>query len=234
MSALQTVILAGGLGTRLGDLTKEVPKSMVPIFGKPFLEYQIELLRAQGISEIILCIGHMSGQIKDYFGDGRRFHISIRYSDEGDRQLGTAGAIKFAEPLLADSFFVLFGDTYLMVDYKAIMSYFLSQNHPALMAVYRNENRFDTSDVIVENQLVTVYDKTHPRPDMVYINAGLSVMRKDAMVLIPPGKSVSVQQFFAEFLDKQQLLAFEVSQRFYEIGSFSGLSDFQSLVDREN
>ena len=121
---MQVAILAGGLGTRLYPLTEPVPKSMLLIEEKPFLQYQLELLAVHGVCKVVLCVGHLGEQIRDYFGAGSRFGMHIVYSDEKERALGTAGALKFAEDLLADQFFVLFGDSYLMLDYAAIWGYF--------------------------------------------------------------------------------------------------------------
>ena len=227
---MQIAILAGGLATRLYPLTKNIPKSMVMIAGKPFLQYQVELLRRHNITDIVLCVGHLSEQIKGYFGDGSRFGVRIRYSDEGERRLGTAGALKWAEPLLEDVFFVMFGDSYLMLDYKAIMDYFLAYDRLGLMVVYRNENRYDTSDVVIKDGLVVAYDKENPTPEMVYINEGLSILRKEALSFIPRGQPLSLQQFFRILIEQRQLLAFETKQRFYEIGSFAGLEEFSRLV----
>ena len=227
---MQVAILAGGLAIRLYPLTQPVPKSMVLIEEKPFLQYQLELLAAHGVCSVVLCIGHLGEQIRDYFGDGSRFGVQIVYSDEKERALGTAGALKFAEDALADQFFVLFGDSYLMLDYAGIWDRFNRYDKLGLMVVYRNQGRYDTSDVLVEDGLVTAYDKASPLPGMVYINEGLSVVRKAALNLIPPEQPMSLQAFFGRLIEQRQLLALETQQRFYEIGSFAGLEEFRQLV----
>lgn len=227
---MQIAILAGGLATRLHPLTERIPKSMVEIKGKPFLQYQIELLRYNDVRDVVLCVGHLAEQIKDYFGDGRHFGVNITYSDEGERRLGTAGALKFAEDLLADEFFVLFGDSYLLLDYRVIMEYFLARDELGLMVVYRNENRYDSSDVLVEDGFVTAHNKENALPGMVYINEGLSVLRKQALGIIPPDRQLSLQAFFQKLIAQKQLLALETKQRFYEIGSLAGLQEFERLV----
>lgn len=227
---MQVAILAGGLATRLRPLTQEIPKSMVEVQGKPFLQHQMELLHSNGVRDLVLCVGHLSEQIKSHFGDGRRWGVRISYSDEGERRLGTAGALKLAEPLLADQFFVLFGDSYLMLDYGAIMDHFLTRDRLGLMVVYRNNNQYDTSDLLVEAGYVVAYDKEHPLPGMMHINEGLSVLRKPALATIPPGQPMSLQAFMRNLIVRKQLLAFETTQRFYEIGSFSGLSEFEQLI----
>lgn len=203
---------------------------MVQIQRKPFLEYQIELLRQNGVRHIVLCIGHFAEQITSYFGDGRQFGVHISYSDEGGRHLGTAGALKFAEGILSDVFFVMFGDSYLILDYQEIMNCFLDSDKLGLMVVYRNDNCYDTSDILVQDGFVTAYDKERPLPGMVYINHGLSVLNKKALALIPSAKPTSLQEFLKNLIAQRQLLAFETKQRFYEIGSFAGLQEFESLV----
>jgi NDP-sugar pyrophosphorylase family protein len=224
------VILAGGLGTRLRPRTSEVPKALIPIGGKPFLHHQIDLLKRQGIRDIVLCVGHLGERVRDYFDDGRWLGVRIKYSEEKGRLLGTAGAIRNAEPLLGDDFFLLYGDSYLMIDYREIMRYFRRFNRLGLMVVWRNVDRFERSNVAVEANLVTAYSKDQKSPDMVYINYGLSVLRKEALAFIPPGRPFSQEDFYQSLIDQGELLAFEVEQRFYEIGSPKGLEEFGMLV----
>jgi NDP-sugar pyrophosphorylase family protein len=224
------VILAGGLGTRLRPLTSEVPKALIPIDGKPFLHHQIDLLKQQGIRDIVLCVAHLGEQVKDYFGDGRWLGVRIEYSEEEGHLLGTAGAIKNAEPLLSDDFFLMYGDSYLMIDYREVIRYFRRFDRLGLMVVWRNVDRFERSNVIVEGNLVTAYNKDHKSPDMVYINYGLSVLRREALAFIPPGRPFSQEDFYQILIDQGELLAFEVEQRFYEIGSPEGLEEFGMLI----
>jgi N-acetyl-alpha-D-muramate 1-phosphate uridylyltransferase len=227
------VILAGGLGTRLRPLTSEVPKALIPIGGKPFLHHQIELLTRQGIRDIVLCVGHLAERVQDYFGDGRWLGVRIRYSEEKGSLLGTAGAVKKAEPLLGDDFFLMYGDSYLMIDYQEIMRYFRRFHKLGLMVVWKNLDRVERSNVSVEEDLVTAYNKDQKSPDMAYINYGLSVLRKEALLLIPPGRPFSQEEFYQILIDQRELLAFEVEQRFYEIGSPRGLEEFEMLIASE-
>jgi NDP-sugar pyrophosphorylase family protein len=227
---MQMAILAGGLGTRLRPLTSEVPKALIPIGGKPFLHHQIELLKRQGIRDIVLCVGHLAEKVQDYFGDGRWLGVRIKYSEEKGSLLGTAGAIKKAEPLLGDDFFLMYGDSYLMIDYQEIMRYFRRFHRLGLMVVWKNLDRLDRSNVSAKGNLVTAYNKDQKSSDMVYINYGLSVLRKEALVFIPPGRPFSQEEFYQILIDRRELLAFEVGQRFYEIGSPRGLEEFEMLV----
>ncbi|OGK81185.1 MAG: hypothetical protein A2X52_16560 [Candidatus Rokubacteria bacterium GWC2_70_16] len=226
---MQIAILAGGLGTRLGPLTKDQPKSMLDVGGRPFLAWQLDLLRRRGVTDVVLCVGHLAGPIARHFGDGSAFGVRLRYSDEGDRRLGTAGALKWAAGLLGEAFFVMFGDSYLRFDYRAIMEHFLARDRLALMVVHRNENRWDRSDVAVEGDCVTAYAAT-PTPCLVHINAGLSALRRSALEALEPGRPASLQDFYERLIPRRQLLAYEAPERFYEVGSLAGLEEFKRLV----
>ena len=214
---MQIVILAGGLATRLGPLTENTPKSMLLLDGKPFLEHQIELLRQRGITEIVLCVGHLADKIKDYFGDGSRFGISIKYSVERDRLLGTGGALKMAEPLLDEEFLLMYGDSYLLLDYKRIMADFQRSDKPGMMVAYKNMDRYDTSNVALDGNLIKIYDKKQRTPEMVYIDAGLSALKKSALSFFPIGQAAPLEDLYCHLVKRKELLGFETDQRFYEI-----------------
>ncbi len=214
---------------RLGDLAKNRPKSMVKVQGKPFLEYQLELLRRGGITNIVLCIGHMGEQIKSQFGDGEKWGINIKYSSE-DKPLGTAGALKKAEALLNDTFFTMYGDSYLFLDFSHIMSYFESQNKLALMTVYKNYDQYDRSNTVVEGNLVRKYSKKDRTQDMVHIDYGANIFRKEALKMIPENQFYSLDDLFPRLIEMDELLAFEVKERFYEIGSPQGLKEFEEYI----
>lgn len=230
---MQVVILAGGKGTRLNPLTKNIPKSMLQIHGKPFLEYQINSFKQQQIKDIVLCIGYLGKQIKDHFQDGAKLGVRISYSEEKERLLGTAGAIKNAQALLEKKFLLTYGDTYLLWDYSRVINYFKSFNKLALMVVYKNTYRHYKNNVILKDNLVTVYNKNKELPKMAYIDWGLSVLKNDVLSLIPDGQTVSLEEFYQELIRRKELLAFETKQRFYEIGSFKGLAEFKDLVNRK-
>ena len=227
---MQAAILAGGRATRMEPLTTRVPKSMLPVLGKPFFQYQLELLRRNGVRELVLCVGHLADQIENYFGDGSAFGVRIRYKDEGEKRLGTAGALKFAEDVLDDVFMVLFGDSYLMYDYRKIMDHFLLRKHLGMMVIYRNDNEFDSSDIVVDGEYVQIYDKDQPSPGMVHINSGLSVLRREVLENLSPGQPASLQEFYQALIAQREMLALEVDQRFYGIGSRSGLDEFERLA----
>lgn len=227
---MQTVIIAGGLGTRLGRLTARRPKSLVNIHGRPFLERQIGLLREGGVRDILLCIGHLGDQIKKRFGDGRPLGVGIRYSEEGDDLLGTGGALKKAEPLLEDRFFLLWGDSYLLVDYRKIWDAFLMSRRLGLMVVYKNSNERIPSNAAVRGGRVVRYDKWRARPDMQYVDNGLSAWRRDMLKLIPAGRPFEIERLFQRLSKQGEVAAYETEQRFYEIGSVSGLRELRRLL----
>ena len=226
---IQVVILAGGLATRLGELTKNRPKSLVEIHRKPFLAYQLELLRAQGITDVVLCIGHFGTQIREVFGDGSKYGVRISYSIE-DKLMGTAGALKNAESLLGNVFFVMYGDSYLFLDFQKIRHFFLSQDKLGLATVYRNHDSYDLSNMVINGDMVVKYSKTEKTKDMVYIDYGASIFRKEVLQLIPENQTYSLEDLFIRLIGIEQLLAFEINDRFYEIGSLQGLRDFEQFT----
>lgn len=226
---LQVAIIAGGLGTRLGPLTKDAPKSMVRIGNKPFLEHQLEFLRRGGIEDVVLCVGYLGEVVEDYFGNGHAFGLRLSYSYE-DKPLGTAGALKQAEPLLDSPFFTLYGDSYLFIDFKAVWAYFDTRKELALMTVYKNSDNYDKSNTIIGDGLVTHYSKEGQHPGKVYIEYGANILRKQALDMIPPNHPYSLEVLFQKLIGAKQLLAYEVKQRFYEIGSLRGLAEFEQFV----
>lgn len=227
---LQVIILAGGLGTRLRPLTEEVPKSMVPILGKPFLEHQINLLRRYGVTDFVICVGYLGEKIREYFGDGSKFGVDIKYSEEKNELLGTAGALKKAEALVEDVFFVTYGDAYLILNYSNVMDYFLQFTKLGLMVVYKNFDAYDRSNVVVEGDFVKVYDKRIKFPGMFYIDFGVSVFKRGVLDLIPVRRAVDLEEIYQDLIRRRELIAYETGQRFYEIGSRGGLKEFEDLV----
>lgn len=226
---MQVAILAGGTATRLGELTKHKPKSMVGIQGSPFLEYQIEMLKKRGVTNIILCIGHLGNQIEDYFADGSKLGVSIKYSRE-DKPLGTAGALRKARDLLNDPFFTLYGDSFLFLDFEAIMSYFLPQNKLGLMTVYKNYDRYNPSNTVIQGNMVKKFSKKQKTPDMTYIEYGANILRKRVLELIPEGEPYGLDDLFPRLIEINELLSYEVKERFYEIGSPESIKEFARFI----
>ena len=224
---MQVVILVGGLATRLRPLTNKMPKSLIQIRGKNFLEYQLDFLKKGGVKNVILCVGYLGDEIKSFFGNGKRFGINIKYSYESQYLLGTAGALRNAKDLLEDEFFVMYGDSYLFLDFIAIKSYFKRFNNLGLMVVYKNYDRYDTSNVAIEDNLVKRYGKRQRAKDVVYIDYGASILKKKAMELVPKNQAYSLEELFTELIKQEELLAYKVNKRFYQIGSHEGLAEFK-------
>lgn len=224
--------MAGGLATRMRPATDAVPKAMLEAGGKPFLQHQIELLKRCGILDIVLCVGYLSDRIRDRFQDGSQFGVSIRYSDEGKSLMGTAGALKKAEALLAERFFVLDGDAYLPLDYRAVMGCFEAGKKRALMVVYENRGRYDHSNVLLDGEFVKLYDRSRRDPSMAYIHAGLSVLSRAVLSLIPADRPSAQDELWRNLISSRDLLAYRTDERFYEIGSASGLDEFRRLVEQ--
>ena len=197
---MQIVILCGGLATRLGDITKYTPKSMIKIEGKPFLEYQIENLKKNSIKDIVLCVGYLSEKIKKYFGNGKKFGVNIIYSHDGKKPLGPIGSIKNAQSLLDDVFYIMYGDSYLRFDFQNVFSYFLKKNKLGLMVVYKNYDKFDKSNITVYNNMVTGYNKSEKTNDMIYIDYGASILRKKSLDLVQENTYFTTGIFFNKLI----------------------------------
>ena len=219
------VILAGGLATRLRPLTETIPKALIEINGEPFIAHQLRLLRKNNITQVVLCLGFLGEQITEYVGDGSRFELNVSYVFDGPTLLGTAGAIKQALPLLKDDFFVLYGDSYLPCDYLAVQQAFIESQQPALMTVFENNSLWDTSNVEFAQQTIVSYNKIHRTQRMRYIDYGLGVFNRLAFDQIPANHPYDLALLYQDLLKRQQLAAFEIKQRFYEIGSFTGIEE---------
>lgn len=230
---MQAVILAGGLGTRLYPLTQTVPKSLIPVAGRPFVDWQLELLQRAGVENVVMLIGHMGEAIQAHLGDGSRFGVQVRYSDEGSKRLDTAGAVRHALDLLDEAFFLTFGDSYLILPYRQIWDDYQAWGGEALMVVYRNDNQFDTSDIFVEGGRVRAYQKDPPLPGAFYINDGLHILRRDSIATIGEGTRISLQQFLQPIIARGGVMAWETKQRFYEIGSYAGLKELEMRLSAE-
>ncbi len=219
---LPVAILAGGMGTRLYPLTERIPKALVEINGEPFLAHQLRLLCARGIERVVLCIGQHGERIREYAGDGARFGLAIDYSPDGPVLLGTAGALRQALPLLGDAFFVLYGDSYLPCSYRDVEQAFHAAGQPGLMTVYRNQGRWDTSNVEFTEGRILAYDKENRTTRMQHIDYGLGVFTAAAFAGSP---HADLAALYRDLLSRQRLAACEVHERFYEIGSFEGIRE---------
>ena len=229
---MQVAILAGGRGTRLKPITNKVPKSLIAVCGRPFLEYQLDFFKKSGVRDIVLCVGYLGEQIVNHFGNGRKFGVNITYSYDGEQLLGTAGALKNATRLLDGEFFVIYGDSYLFLDFATIMSYFHRFDKLGLMVVYKNYDRYGRSNVVIEDNLVTQYSTKDKTEGMVYIDYGVSVLRKKALELVPQNQHYSLEELLARPIKQKELLAYKVNKGFYQIGSLEGLNEFKRYISQ--
>jgi NDP-sugar pyrophosphorylase family protein len=227
---LPVAILAGGRATRLGEIARDVPKLLVEVAGEPFFSHQLRLLKAAGLQRIVLCVGHLGEQIRSRYGDGAGWGLQIDYSFDGPRLLGTGGALIRALPRLGDAFYVLYGDSYLPIDYPAVGEHFLRSGRLGLMTVFENRGRFDASNVCFEDGAIRVYDKKCPVPSMRHIDYGLGVFRAAAFDGFPRDTPVDLADVQRALVARGELGGFELFQRFYEIGSPGGLAELDGLL----
>jgi N-acetyl-alpha-D-muramate 1-phosphate uridylyltransferase len=228
---MQCLILAGGLGTRMRPLTDTCPKTLLPVCGRPFAYHQMHWLAAQGVTEVVYSIGHQGEMIRQYWEQEPSPVPSLRYVDEGDKLRGTGGALRLArdEGVLDESFFVIYGDSFLPVQFAPVWKAFHAGGQPALMTVLRNEGRWDRSNVIYQDGRVVRYDKAGA-PGMQYIDYGLSCLRRELLNRIAE-EVFDLATLFHDLSLQGQLAGFEVSERFYEIGSPAGLSDLERYLE---
>lgn len=240
LEEIPVAILAGGLATRLRPITEKIPKSLVPVAGKPFLAHQLQLLYTRGIRRAVLCVGYLGELIRQEFGDGEGFGIKLDYSFDspnqtqaaagGPRLFGTGGAIKRALPLLETEFFVLYGDSYLPVDYAPIAECFRRSGKSGLMTVFRNEGKFDASNVVFADGEIKVYDKKNKLHEMHHIDYGLSMFNAQVFDAYSMDQPFDLAEVMGKLVREKELAGFEVAQRFYEIGSPEGLAELESLL----
>jgi NDP-sugar pyrophosphorylase family protein len=232
--SLPVVILAGGLATRLRPLTQKIPKALVEVAGRPFLEHQIDLLKRNGITEVILCVGYLGEMIEQRYRDGETLGIRIKYSFDGPKLLGTGGAIKRALALLPDVFFVLYGDSYLPVDYQAVATAFDEAGEQALMTVFANFDAWDTSNVWFEKGRIRLYSKRQKLPEMRHIDYGLMICTRQIFDNFPSDIPFDLADTLEDLSRKGELAGYEVNERFYEIGSPVGLAELNQMLTAQS
>jgi NDP-sugar pyrophosphorylase family protein len=223
-------LLAGGLATRLRPHTLTIPKSMVEVAGEPFIAHQLRLLTSQGLSDIIICAGHLGEQIEAYVADGTAFGCCVRYSYDGDKLLGTGGALRQALTLLPDQFFVMYGDSYLPTAFALVLQAFEQAKLPALMTVFRNAGRWDTSNVEFSDGVISRYDKVDRTNAMQHIDYGLGIVDAGVLHGWKAGEAFDLADLYRDLARQRRLAGFEVYDRFYEIGSPAGLSETDAFL----
>jgi NDP-sugar pyrophosphorylase family protein len=223
-------ILAGGLATRLRPATTNIPKALLSVAGEPFLVHQLRMLSSKGFHKIVLCVGHLGELIEAKIGDGKRLGLQIDYSFDGPTLLGTGGALKRAISKLGDRFLVIYGDSYMPVDYGAVVEAFVRSEKPALMTLFENEGRWDASNVWFEAGEIQRYDKKVRTPQMRHIDYGISVLTSGVFTGFPDDAPFDLADLYSCLVSQEQMAAYEVKQRFYEIGSAQGLAELDALL----
>jgi NDP-sugar pyrophosphorylase family protein len=233
----QAVVLAGGLGTRMLPRTERVPKILLPVAGRPFAAWLLERIAASGIEEVLICVGHLGAEVRRALGDGGGFGVRLAYAEDGDRLLGTAGALRRALPGLAPTFVVTYGDSYLPFDYASpLRDLGAHAGALATMAVYRNDDTLDRSNAEVRGDLVVRYEK-RPRdaprdPALDHIDYGATALRREVIAALPEGQPAGLDAVQRALASQGLMRALSVTTRFYEIGSEEGLADLEALLAR--
>jgi len=230
MADWPVAILAGGLATRLRPTTEKTPKALLRVADEPFLVHQLRILYSEGFRKIVICVGYLGETIEATVGDGKGLGLQIDYSFDGPILLGTGGALKRAVPRLGERFMVIYGDSYMPVDYAAIVDAFVHSEKPALMTVFENESRWDVSNVLFEAGKIQRYDKKVRTPEMRHIDYGISVLTAGVFAGSPDDAPFDVADLYSRLVFEKQMAAYEVKQRFYEIGSPEGFAELDALL----
>ena len=230
MSLYPVIILAGGLATRLRPITEKIPKALLDVGGQPFIAHQLKLLRSHGISSVVISAWYKGEMIREFVGDGSRFGIDVKYVFDGESPLGTGGAVRKAASLMDGPFFVLYGDSYLPCDYAGIQAHFDQHKQPGLMTIYRNQGKWDTSNVEMVDGQILSYDKKNRTPRMEFIDYGLGLFQPEVFTSLIEDQPADLAEIYQGLVKEHKLLAYEVKQRFFEIGSFEGLRELDILL----
>jgi NDP-sugar pyrophosphorylase family protein len=229
---LPVAILAGGLATRLRPITERIPKALVPVAGEPFIAHQLRLLYRAGLREVVLCVGHLGAMIEAEIGTGADYGMRVQYAFDGPTLLGTGGALRRALPLLGPRFYVLYGDSFLPIDYRAPATAWLASGLPAAMTVFRNQNAWDTSNALFKDGALLTYSKHFRHPEMHHIDYGLGLFEARIFEPYPRDTPFDLATVQEKLCSEGNLFGFEVFERFYEIGSTGGLRELESLLAR--
>jgi MurNAc alpha-1-phosphate uridylyltransferase len=227
MSLPPVCVLAGGLGTRLGAAVADTPKPILPVAGEPFLLHPLRLLARAGATRAVLCVGYLGERIAEVLGP-ERFGIALSYAYDPPQLAGTAGAIRAALPLLGERFLVLYGDTYLRIDYAAVEQAQAAGGRPALMSVLRNEGRWERSNAVYADGAVLAYDKHLPTADMRWIDYGVGLLTPAALDAAPDDPDLA--GVYRALARRGELSGYEATERFYEIGTPSALAETEAFL----
>lgn len=230
IGTVPAAILAGGLATRLRPITETIPKALVEVGGRPFIDHQMRLLHRNGLRHAVLCLGYRGEMVQAHLGTGTAFGIEVRYSFDGEKLLGTGGALRRALPFLGDVFWVMYGDSYMDIDYPAILRHFAAHQVLGLMTVIRNEDRWDTSNAVFEGGKLLVYDKKNRVPAMRHIDYGVGLLRREALERIQPDQKADLADLYTALVAEGQMIGYEVANRFYEIGTPASLAEADAYL----
>lgn len=229
---MQIVILAGGLGTRLRAIDAQRPKALMPVAGRPFIDWQFELLKRNAITDVVLSVGHLGDQIIRHVGDGRNWGLRVRYAIEDPAHLrGTGGALVHAMDLLADEFLMMYGDSYLPIPFAPVIDAFFTSGQPALMTVFRNRGAWDKSNARIEGNRVVFYSKSAPPGAADWIDYGLLAFRRRVITRYATAHvPLDLAVVLDDLVRAGELAAYEAPQRFYEIGKPEGLLELERVL----
>ena len=229
ISNVPVALLAGGLATRLRPVTQTIPKALVELAGRPFIDHQLSLLHRNGVRRVVLCLGHLGEQVQAHCGDGSRYGMQLLYSFDGEKLMGTGGALARAGHLLggqpADSFWVMYGDSYMDIDYPAVLDAFGRGDALGQMTVLRNGNRWDRSNVVFRDGRLLRYDKRRQTPDMDHIDYGVALLRHEVLARIPTDRPSDLADLYSTLVAEGRMIGYEVTRRFYEIGTPDSLEE---------
>jgi NDP-sugar pyrophosphorylase family protein len=234
IAEVPVALLAGGLATRLRPVTEKVPKALVEVAGRPFIDNQLALFRKNGMRRVVVCLGHLGEQVVSHLGDGRRHRLEIAYSQDGPTPLGTGGALRRAATRLGEVFWVVYGDSYTDIDFPAVLDAFGRSGADGLMTVIRNADRWDRSNVEFARGQLLRYDKAAPTAAMTYIDYGVALLRRGVVDRLPEGKAVDLADVYRDLVAAGGMVGYPVPvrRRFYEIGTPAGLAETRAFLER--
>jgi NDP-sugar pyrophosphorylase family protein len=230
IATVPVALLAGGLATRLRPITEKIPKALVDIDGRPFIDHQLALLHRNGIRRVVMCLGYRGEMVQDHCGDGARYDMELKYSFDGEKLMGTGGALKRAAHFLDDAFWVMYGDSYMDIDYRAVLDFFDRSAAQGLMTVLKNGNRWDKSNVVFKGGKLLKYDKRDVTPEMDYIDYGVGILRRATLSEVPDDRPFDLAELYTTMVNEGWMVGYEVTNRFYEIGTPASLEEARQYL----
>lgn len=226
IARVPVALLAGGLATRLRPITQTIPKALVDIDGRPFIDHQLALLARNGIRRVVMCLGHLGHQVEEFCRDGSHWGLALTYSHDGEKLMGTGGAVHRAADRLGDVCWIMYGDSYMDIDYRAVLAAFNdAPDALGLMTVLRNGNQWDKSNVVFRDGRLIRYDKRQQSADMDYIDYGVAVLRRETIDRLPADRPSDLADLYTQLVQEGRMIGCEVFNRFYEIGTPASLEE---------